>query len=161
MQMQVTEHVNVEKPEDLTELNDDDIVDVPTFEGKTKVYILYQKSISHLELWIWDTETKIAGFKNFYEDYKNHLPNTSGIKLNKIKGLRDSCSQLAVKVYEQLSKVVVVKRAGVDSYQLIPQGFLSVFRGRSGQAGAGGGGGWGKGARGAGIRPYGWRVSGP
>jgi len=28
--------------------------------GETKVYVLYQKSVTHLELWIWDPETKIA-----------------------------------------------------------------------------------------------------
>ena len=28
--------------------------------GKIKIYIIYQKSIGHIELWLWDPETKVA-----------------------------------------------------------------------------------------------------
>jgi len=29
-------------------------------QGQTKVYVIYQKSVTHLELWVWNPETKIA-----------------------------------------------------------------------------------------------------
>jgi len=28
--------------------------------GETKLYVLYQKSVTHLELWLWDPDTKLA-----------------------------------------------------------------------------------------------------
>lgn len=36
--------------------------------GKTKIYVLYQKSVTHLELWLWDPETKI-GSKGLLSTY--------------------------------------------------------------------------------------------
>jgi len=79
-----------------------------------------------------DVERKMLAFKNFYEDYKNHLPNSVGAETDKIKGLPALLAKTSKGVYEEIGKAKAVRKAGADSYTLIPQGFLSVFRGRAG-----------------------------
>jgi len=81
-----------------------------------------------------DSERKITAFKNFYEDYKNHLPNSFGLKVNNIKGLDKLFEDFSSGVYTEISKVRIVKQPGSESYQLVEQGFLSIFRGRAGIA---------------------------
>jgi len=29
-------------------------------DGTNKIYVMYQKSLTHVELWVWDPETKVA-----------------------------------------------------------------------------------------------------
>lgn len=78
-----------------------------------------------------DLETKLSAFKNFYEDYKNHLPNSLGLQTARIKGLGKSFEDFSSGVYAEISKVKVVRQAGTESYRLVSQGFLSIFRGRA------------------------------
>ncbi|MCM8779593.1 MAG: HEAT repeat domain-containing protein, partial [Candidatus Omnitrophica bacterium] len=77
-------------------------------------------------------EEKINAFKNFYEDYKNHLPNSLGLKIENIKGLARAFEELSGGVYAEIAKVKITKTKTTDTYRLVPQGFLSVFRGRAG-----------------------------
>jgi hypothetical protein len=79
-----------------------------------------------------DPETKLSNFTNFYEDYKNHLPNSLGLQVANIKGLRKCFEDFSSEVYAQIAKVKVVRQAGGESYWLRSQGFLSIFRGRAG-----------------------------
>ncbi|MFQ5952386.1 MAG: HEAT repeat domain-containing protein, partial [Candidatus Omnitrophota bacterium] len=79
-----------------------------------------------------DVEAKISAFKNFYENYKNHLPNSVNVKLERIKGLPEAFGELSEAVFNEIGKVKVIRQKGKDTYTLIPQGFLSVFRGRAG-----------------------------
>jgi HEAT repeat protein len=79
-----------------------------------------------------DTERMIAAFKNFYEDYKSHLPNSLGLGVSKIKGLEKCFEDFSSKVYAEISKVKFVRQTGAESYRLVEQGFLSIFRGRAG-----------------------------
>ena len=79
-----------------------------------------------------DIERKITAFNNFYEDYKNHLPNSLGLKVNKIKGLEELFENFSSGVYTEISKVKTVKQTGTESYRLVETGFLSVFRGMAG-----------------------------
>ena len=74
----------------------------------------------------------ISGFKNLYENYKHHLPDSVGIKIETIKGLSNVFKALSGQVYGEMSKIVAVNKQENDSYTLISQGFLSVFRGRAG-----------------------------
>jgi SAM-dependent methyltransferase/WD40 repeat protein len=78
------------------------------------------------------TEDRIAYFKVFYEDYKNHLPNSIGLGVERIKGLREEFEVFSREAYDEMSKAVLVRNKEADGYLLIPQGFASVFRGRAG-----------------------------
>ena len=78
-----------------------------------------------------DSESQIYAFKTLYEDYKNHLPDSAGLRTDKIKGLREHFEQLSRDVYKQLDKIVSVKSKGKGFYRLVPVGFLGVFRGRA------------------------------
>jgi len=79
-----------------------------------------------------DIMERITAFKNFYEDYKNHLPNSLGMKVENIKGLSAKFEDLSKNAYEEIGKVAVVKTKDGSAYTLVPQGFPSVFRGRAG-----------------------------
>jgi GNAT superfamily N-acetyltransferase len=79
-----------------------------------------------------ELEEKISGFKTFYEDYKNHLPDSLDKSISKIKGLGKLFYQFSEEVYNELGTVVVIEKQKQDTYQLLPQGFLAVFRGRAG-----------------------------
>src|SRR3989339_250329 len=107
--------------------------------------ILLERRIA-LDMNSTDREIMINTFKLFYEDYKTHLPSSVGINIDSIKGrarkqdsdayetitIRQLFDSLSEKVYAEISKVKVLKRQATDSYLLIPQGFLSLFRGRAG-----------------------------
>ncbi len=79
-----------------------------------------------------DTDVKTEAFKNFYENYKNHLPDSAGVRLAKIKGMPEAFGELSGEVYSEISKVKVTKNRSEGAYRLVPQGFLSVFRGIAG-----------------------------
>ncbi|HTZ11034.1 MAG TPA: HEAT repeat domain-containing protein [Candidatus Margulisiibacteriota bacterium] len=80
-----------------------------------------------------NNERMITAFKNFYEDYKNHLPNSLGLSKVKIRGLQKHFEDFSAKVYAEISKVKTVKQsASSEGYRLVEQGFLSIFRGRAG-----------------------------
>lgn len=81
-----------------------------------------------------DTEVRISAFKNFYENYKNHLPDSPDsldLKIENIEKLSQAFQELYSEVYAQIAKGRVVKTQAVDTYQLVPVGFLGVFRGRA------------------------------
>jgi HEAT repeat protein len=78
-----------------------------------------------------DPERKIQAFKTIYEDYKNHLPNSLGKKVEDIKGLEKHFEDFTKPLYQELQKAVLVKTSSLEGYTLIPQGFLSIFRGRA------------------------------
>ena len=85
-----------------------------------------------MEMQSSDFEMRQAAFKQIYEDRKNHLPNALGLRLDNIKGLPEAFGELSKNVYEELAKARVVQLKGLQEYTLVPQGFLSVFRGRAG-----------------------------
>jgi HEAT repeat protein len=72
-----------------------------------------------------DIERLTAALINF-EGYKKHLPDSLGIKAEKIKAVS--------KLLEDLSRpaLVSVQRAGNTNYRFVGQGFLAAFRGRAG-----------------------------
>jgi hypothetical protein len=53
-------------------------------------------------------------------------------KVDNLKGLRTLLEALSRDVYAQIDKVRVVKKRVGETYRLVPQGFLGVFRGRNG-----------------------------
>jgi len=76
---------------------------------------------------------RINAFRNLYEDYKEHLPQSAiGVKVDHIKGLQQKFEELSFKAYAEISKVKQIKTNVSQGYTLVPQGFLSVFRGRAG-----------------------------
>jgi len=78
-------------------------------------------------------ETRIIAIKNFYEDSIHHLPNHAvGLNAKQIKSLDKSIKELSKAVYAEIKKVIYFETTSNDTYRLIPQGFLSLFRGRSG-----------------------------
>lgn len=79
-----------------------------------------------------DLETRLAVFKNFYENYKHHLPNSVGLKVSNIKRLSELFEELSRQVYAELLKVRIIKTKERGNYRLVPEGFLSIFRGRVG-----------------------------
>ena len=79
-----------------------------------------------------DPETRVTALKVFYEDYKNHLPDASGIGMEKVRGLQKALDELSGEIYAEMAKIKIVRRKRRETYRLIPQGFLSVFRGRAG-----------------------------
>ncbi|MFC1514750.1 SAM-dependent methyltransferase, partial [Candidatus Omnitrophota bacterium] len=80
-----------------------------------------------------DIETCIAAFNNFWEVRIKQLPNSLGLLTAKeVKGLAGALQELSAGVYSELAKVTAVKNRTNGTYRLIPQGFLSVFRGIAG-----------------------------
>lgn len=78
-------------------------------------------------------EQRIEAVRIFYESYLSHLPQAAvERRVDGIKGLKSQFEELSAKVYREITKIKKVKVMGVDSYTLVPQGFLSVFRGRAG-----------------------------
>ncbi|MBI2119452.1 MAG: hypothetical protein HYT97_07500 [Elusimicrobia bacterium] len=78
-------------------------------------------------------ETRIIAIKNFYEDSVHHLPNDAvGLNVKQIKSLDKSIKELSKAVYAEIKKVIYIETTSNDTYRLIPQGFLSLFRGRAG-----------------------------
>jgi len=80
-----------------------------------------------------DIEERKTAFKNFYGNYLNHLPNEAGVNgIKGIKKLDDVCRELSRPVFEEISKITYTTKKSGDAYRLVPQGFLSAFRGRAG-----------------------------
>ncbi|HRZ86703.1 MAG TPA: hypothetical protein P5287_02690 [bacterium] len=75
---------------------------------------------------------KVSAFKMLYDDYARHLPDAVGAGLKQYPAVFAELKKLSAPCDAELAKVRTTKAAGVDTYRLVPQGFLCLFRGRAG-----------------------------
>jgi len=81
-----------------------------------------------------DMGTKMVAFKNnFSENYINHLPDSVGLSVGSISGLKERFEALAKDINAESAKVRTRETGKFVEYSFVPQGFISVFRGRIGE----------------------------
>jgi hypothetical protein len=79
-----------------------------------------------------DLATQIGAIRNLYEEETGYLAGMIDFKVKEIKGLSQLFNEMSSEVYAEIAKVRAVAIPDENTYSLVPQGFLSVFRGRSG-----------------------------
>ena len=79
-----------------------------------------------------DLADRIEAFQSFYENYKNHLPDSLGMSVDKIKGMKKLFDELSAPVYKQIENSGSLQTKRRETYRLIPVGFEGIFRGRAG-----------------------------
>ncbi len=75
---------------------------------------------------------QVSAFESFYLDAKHHLPNDLNLSIDKMPKLKKEFEKFTVGLFTELAKAVEIKGQGVTGYNLVPVGFLGVFRGRAG-----------------------------
>ncbi len=79
-----------------------------------------------------DLEDRLAALSNLYNTYKMHLPASVALRLEALRGLPQELEALSAPIDPVLREAG--HRVTSGALQLIPAGFLAVFRGRAGIA---------------------------